>query len=432
VRNIVRELPSLGGDQELLPVALLEGKLRCVEHLLPDDDASRRPLARWYARAEREYQSLWRFHASFDSANLNLRARILKKMTLSVCHLLYPLLMVCKRLRNAAGLDPVAHRSRPLELRGDDTLVLLDSSWLDSGFTSQIEAARVRGLRIVAVVYDLIPIRHPEFCDEFLIGSFGAWFQWSLANADAFVCISKTVRMEVEDEATKLLGLSKARRKGYEYFHLGSELDLKDGKRSIPEPLGNVFAGPAPVCLMVSTIEPRKNHNYLLDAFERVWEQNGLAKLCIIGKPGWKCDELLARIRNHRERGRRLFLLESVDDDGLEYAYANAAVLVFPSMAEGFGLPLVEAMQRGLPVIASDIPVFRETGGDFVAYCDVREPKSLARMVLELERTGKVPAARDPKDWRWITWRESAQQLVKAVEQALKDVKSKVEHEAAA
>jgi len=403
-----------------------------VEHLLPDDEASRRPLARWYARAEKGYQNLWKLYASFDSGNSSLRARILKKLTLALCHLLYPPLMVGKRLRNAAGLDPVAHRSRPLELRSEDTLVLLDSSWLDSSFTSQIEAARVTGMRIVAVVYDLIPIRHPEFCDEFLIGSCGAWFQWCLANADAFVCISNTVRMEVEGEATKILGPGEARRKGYSFFHLGSELDLKDGRSSMPESLESVFAGPDPVCLMVSTIEPRKNHGYLMDAFESVWEQNGLAKLCIIGKPGWKCDELLARIRNHPENGRRLFLLESVDDDGLEYAYANAAALVFPSMAEGFGLPLVEAMQRGLPVIASDIPVFRETGGDFVAYCDIGDPESLARMVLELERTGQVPAARDPKDWKWITWQESAQQLVKAVEQSLKDVKSQVEHEAAA
>ena len=246
------------------------------------------------------------------------------------------------------------------------------------------------------------------------------------------MCISDAVRQDVLDEVCLRLGRSDAERKGYGFFHLGSELDLKDGRSSMPESLESVFAGPDPVCLMVSTIEPRKNHGYLMDAFESVWEQNGLAKLCIIGKPGWKCDELLARIRNHPENGRRLFLLESVDDDGLEYAYANAAVLVFPSMAEGFGLPLVEAMQRGLPVIASDIPVFRETGGDFVAYCDIGDPESLARMVLELERTGQVPVALDPEDWKWISWRESAEQLVEAVQKSLRDVETRDEREAAA
>jgi glycosyltransferase involved in cell wall biosynthesis len=422
VRNVVRELPSLGADQECLPVAFLEGKPRKIEHLLPDDATSRRPLARWYAQAEKGYQSLWKFHASFDSGNPSLRVQIVKRMTLAVCHLFYPPLMLAKRLRNAAGLDPVEHRSSPLEMRSDDILVLLDSSWMESGFTAHLDAARVKGLKIVVVAYDLIPLRYPGFCDDFLIGSFGTWFQWALANADAFVCISDAVRADVEDEAARRLGPQAASCRGYGFFHLGSELDLKDGKSSTPQSLANVFAGPDPVCLMVSTIEPRKNHGYLLDAFEAVWEQNGQAKLCIIGKPGWKCDELLGRIRNHRESGRRLFLLESVDDDGLEYAYANASVLVFPSLAEGFGLPLVEAMQRGLPVIASDIPVFRETGGDFVAYCDIRDPASLARMILEWEKTGKVLAARDPKDWKWITWRESAQQLVEAVRASLGNV----------
>jgi glycosyltransferase involved in cell wall biosynthesis len=108
-----------------------------------------------------------------------------------------------------------------------------------------------------------------------------------------------------------------------------------------------------------------------------------------------------------------------VDDNALEYAYANASVLIFPSLAEGFGLPLVEAMQRGLPVIASDIPVFRETGGEFVVYCDIGDSESLARMIHGLEQTGEVPAARDPKDWKWITWRQSAQQLVEAVRTSL-------------
>lgn len=419
VRNVVRELPGLGGDTECLPVAFLEGRIRQVEHLLPDDKGSNRTLARCYAWAERRYETLWKLHASFDGRSPSLLTRVSKKAVLGVCHLLYPLLKVARWIRNAAGLNPVQHRCKTLQVCGEDVLVLLDSSWLEDGFTAQVEAAMVKGMKVVVVVYDLIPLRHSEFCEEYLIKSFGAWFDWALVHADAFVCISDAVRQEVEDEVVKRLGAGEARRRGFGFFHLGSELDLKGGGSPTPEPLEAVFAGNDPVCLTVGTIEPRKNHRYLLDAFESVWKRGGRAKLCLIGKPGWKCDEVLSRIRNHSERGRRLFLFDSVDDDGLEYAYTKASVLVFPSLAEGFGLPLVEAMQRGLPVIASNIPVFRETGGDFVAYCDIRDPASLAGMILEMEKAGSFVAPGTFEGWAWIDWRESAEQLVQAVRGSL-------------
>jgi glycosyltransferase involved in cell wall biosynthesis len=284
VRNIVRELPSLYNDQECLPVAFLEGKLRKVERLLPDDEVSNRPLARWYAKAERRYGDLWEFHSSFDKESRHLRVRVMKRMVLSLCHACYPALLICKKLRDAAGLDPVEHRTRPLAVRGDDVLVLLDSSWLQSGFTAQVEKVRSKGLKVVAVIYDLIPLRYPQFCDEFLIGSFGNWFRWALANADAFVCISDAVRADVEEESGKSIGPLEASKKGYGFFHLGSELDLKGLGSAVPQPMPDIFAGPDPVCLAVGTIEPRKNHAYLLDAFESAWNQNSRAKLCIIGR----------------------------------------------------------------------------------------------------------------------------------------------------
>jgi alpha-1,2-rhamnosyltransferase len=162
---------------------------------------------------------------------------------------------------------------------------------------------------------------------------------------------------------------------------------------------------------MVSTIEPRKNHGYLLDAFERAWAAGSTARLCIAGRIGWKCDALLERIRNHPELNRRLFMFNDLSDTSLEYAYAQASALVFPSFVEGFGLPLVEAMQRGLPAMGSDIAVFREIGGEFMAYFDLLDPQSLADLIETYQRSGQFPAARDVADWRWIGWREASEQL---------------------
>ncbi|MEM8119924.1 glycosyltransferase, partial [Morganella morganii] len=113
---------------------------------------------------------------------------------------------------------------------------------------------------------------------------------------------------------------------------------------SVEPDLLRMFKAKAPVFLMVSTIEPRKNHGYLLDAFERAWAQGSQARLCIAGRIGWKCEALVERVRQHPELNKRLFMFNDLSDKSLEYAYSHAASLVFPSYVEGFGLPLVEAM----------------------------------------------------------------------------------------
>ena len=111
-------------------------------------------------------------------------------------------------------------------------------------------------------------------------------------------------------------------------------------------------------------------------------------------------------------KDQRLFMFNEVNDKSLEFAYSNARALVFPSYAEGFGLPLVEAMQRGLPAMASDIPVFREIGGEFMAYFDVADPQSLVELILAFEASGRFPALRPLADWQWIDWHEAARQLI--------------------
>jgi alpha-1,2-rhamnosyltransferase len=104
-------------------------------------------------------------------------------------------------------------------------------------------------------------------------------------------------------------------------------------------------------------------------------------------------------------------MFNDLSDTSLEHAYSHASALVFASYVEGFGLPLVEAMQRGLPAMGSDIPVFREIGGEFMAYFDLAEPQSLADLVARFESSGQFPAARNVADWHWIGWREASAQL---------------------
>lgn len=413
VRNIVRHLSSTAETVECIPVIFARGRLYRVTKLTPDP-ADEAFLARAYELLERLNGAFWRAHGRYENHWPMTRVHNLRRAFYVVSRVLnLPIALGLRSLR-LLGFDPLLLRAEPFEAHAGDQLVLLDSSWHEAHF-GQIEQLKRQGVGIVAVLYDLIPLTRPEFFDTRLSAVFSAWFDWVIHTADGYMAISRSVRDQLKHELATRLGTVAAEKPWYGYFHLGSELDLIRGDLAPPAELTRLFDAEQPVYLAVSTVEPRKNHTYLLDAFELLWAQQSPVRLCIIGRIGWKCDALIKRIEGHPEFGRRLFMFNQLDDGGLEYAYARAKALVFSSHDEGFGLPLVEAMQRGLPAMGSDIPVFHEVGGEYMAYFDLQAPQTLADLVTRFEQSGEFPAAGQLTDWQWIGWGGACRQLVDGI-----------------
>jgi len=133
------------------------------------------------------------------------------------------------------------------------------------------------------------------------------------------------------------------------------------------------------------------------------------------------------RLRGHPELGRRLLWLEGISDEFLQRVYQASTVLLAASEAEGFGLPLVEAARHGLPIIARDIPVFREIAGEHAFYFKGLAPEDLASAIerwLALYREGKHPRT---EGMTWLTWEQSAERLKEII---LEDVGSRPNHRA--
>lgn len=410
VRNVIRELPEADETVECIPVAMLDGTLYQVHSLAPLDPRPHSPLVRLRILVERAANYFWLGQRTLEKRRPFRSSPWARRLLYVACRLFaFAFLSIPLRLldRILGKQQPAPVRATPLEHRAGDQLVLLDSSW-HADFFPLAERLKSEGVGIVSVIYDLIPLTHPQFCDAGLVKVFNHWFDWIAATADGYVAISETIRDEVRAEMLRRIGPEKVAQRWFDYFHLGSELDLVEDGASVEPDLLRMFKAKAPVFLMVSTIEPRKNHGYLLDAFERAWAQGSQVRLCIAGRIGWKCEALVERVRQHPELNKRLFMFNDLSDKSLEYAYSHAASLVFPSYVEGFGLPLVEAMQRGLPAMGSDIPVFREIGGEFMAYFDLADPQTLANLVTRFEATGEFPAERPVGEWRWIGWHESA------------------------
>ncbi|WP_454564052.1 glycosyltransferase family 4 protein [Pseudomonas sp. AIG] len=408
VRNVIKQLPASAKGIECLPVVVLNGELYRVLQLASLDTPFFNRLETFGGRLERLAHRFWQWHQRRD-------AQLASKLARRILYVGYRLTIFGAfglpiRLIRRINRTQLLKRCSPLQHRPGDQLVLLDSSW-HSDFFAHVERLKRDGVGMIAVIYDLIPLTHPQFYDTRLVEVFSEWFDWITRTADGYMAISATVRDQVREELQRRIGAEQTDQRWFDFFHLGSELDLHNAEATIEPRLKQLFTTTDPVYLMVSTIEPRKNHAYLLDAFERAWATGSTARLCFAGRVGWKCDALLARVHNHPELNQRLFMFNDLSDTSLEHAYAHASALVFPSFVEGFGLPLVEAMQRGLPAMGSDIAVFREIGGEFMAYFDLQDPQSLADLINGFQRSGQFPAARDVADWQWIGWREASLQL---------------------
>lgn len=306
-------------------------------------------------------------------------------------------------------LKPGRRRNEVRFTKGD-VLVLLDSSWhLD--IWPAVEEARKHGAQVVLVAYDLIPVTHPRFCDDHLVAAFNAFMQRAVDSVDGIIAISRAVRDQMQAYCLEKAPQS-SRRLRFEYFHLGADLVPHASQAHgevVRSKVREVFSDPAQaVYLIVCTLEPRKNHAYALDAFDRIWQRGGRAKLCLVGKVGWKVEALVARITSHPLFNERLFLWSDIGDWELDYCYKHAKALIFPSLAEGFGLPIIESLQRGLPVIVSDIPVHREIGGEHAMYVDISDPDALFNLIERLEADGIPPQCKPDANYKWLTWQESA------------------------
>ena len=160
---------------------------------------------------------------------------------------------------------------------------------------------------------------------------------------------------------------------------------------------------------MVGTLEPRKGHSLVLDRFEELWDAGSPARLIIAGRAPW--PPLLARIRAHEELGDRLLYRDDVADRELAALYRGAVATISASAGEGFGLPVVESLSLGTPVIASDIPAHREVGG---AHCRFFPPGDAPGLSAAL-REALAGALPRPAGFRWPDWEESGRELSAAL-----------------
>jgi glycosyltransferase involved in cell wall biosynthesis len=270
---------------------------------------------------------------------------------------------------------------------------------------------RRHGVRVVFLVHDLLCIQMPQLFPPGSMEGFARWLE-VVAESDGAVCVSKTVADELAGWC-KENGPARQRPLEINWSHNGGDIENSAPTKGLPVEAQTVLnrLGRRSSFLMVGTLEPRKAHAQVLDAFDQLWQSGLDVNLVMVGKQGWMVESLVERVGAHPELNKRLFWLKAISDEYLERVYGAATCLIAASEGEGFGLPLIESARHKLPIIARDIPVFREVAGEHAFYFAGRERDALSVAIKEwlaLYHKSKHPKS---EAMPWMTWTQSVERL---------------------
>jgi glycosyltransferase involved in cell wall biosynthesis len=228
------------------------------------------------------------------------------------------------------------------------------------------------GVRPVYFIHDLIPITHPQFCRDGEKQRHVSRMTNALRAAHAIIGNSQdTLDILSEFAAVSALPMPVSI-----FAHLGTA--KAPAHTPAPSPMAK------PYFVILSTIEGRKNHALLLDIWASMIASGAenIPQLVIIGQRGWQCEDVTIRLDNDAALKPYITELSQCDDATLAQYLRGAKALLFPSFAEGYGMPLMEALLIGTPVIASDILVFHEIAGDVPDFLKPSDQNGWLNMIL--------------------------------------------------
>ena len=254
-------------------------------------------------------------------------------------------------------------------------------------------------VRPIYVVHDLIPITHPEYCRDGESEKHRERMRTVLDTAAGVIGNSEATLDDLRD-------LARAESRSFP-----PAMAALLGSDALPSPSPAQALPQRATFVILGTIEARKNHLMLLQVWRRIVRRLGkdAPRLLVIGQRGWECEQVLDLLERSELLHDSVTEIGRCDDTSLANHLSQASALLFPSLAEGYGLPLVEALRAGVPVIASDQPVFREIAGDIPEYLDPLDAPAWERTILSYAEEGSGPREQQLerlKGFRPPTWND--------------------------
>ncbi|MDE2576650.1 MAG: glycosyltransferase family 4 protein [Rhodospirillales bacterium] len=306
-------------------------------------------------------------------------------------------------------LDP-RRRAAPCFAPGH-VLLVLGAPWVRGDYFAAVAAARrEHGVRYVQLFYDLIPTLLPETCDSGLVHGFNRALAGMLRHADHVLAISRHSLADLR----RLAAACEVAMPPASLVPLGAAPEYGPARKARPADAAFLARhGLEEYVLCVGTLEPRKNHLYLYRIWKRLAAELGAAtpRLVFAGRLGWHIEELQRTLRASGNLDGRILHLPEPSDGELATLYRGCLFTVFPSLYEGWGLPVAESLRYGKPVVTSSVSAMPEAGGDLALYVDPLNVESGYACIHALltdraalrARAGMVRAGYRPTGWPMAT-----------------------------
>lgn len=287
-----------------------------------------------------------------------------------------------------------------------------------------LENLQEQGARIFILVHDILPITHAKFYNTPWREHFADNLLAATRKADGMFAVSRCTAEGVKafalDNGVRLEQVD-VLHNGYDHLVPDQELRaLIDEGRYRPsfarKKVYDFFLTNEPY-LMVGTIEPKKGHVPTIESFEALWRAGLDRKLALVGRRGWMEEKVVEAIEGSQFFGEKLFWFDNMDDTDLYCAYRHSRALVFSSYAEGFGIPIIEALMAKLPVICYDTAIAREVAGSHgLFYSDFAGLKEHLVVLEDDDARDRLRAALG--DFAWPSWVEISARLFRHLQAA--------------
>ncbi len=262
----------------------------------------------------------------------------------------------------------------------EDWLMSFGASWHRSDYGELLRRLRAYcPLQISLLVYDLIPLRRPEWCHHTLVAEFDLWLREVLPQADSLFAISRATAADLQ-KFLREAGIVSQRPVGLLAVGSGFASNTLHDEATTA---GSVV--PEPYVLFVSTIEARKNHLLLVQVWRWLLEQrpaDQVPRLVFAGRIGWLVEDLMEQLANASYLTGKVVIVEDPSDKILGELYAGCQFTVFPSLFEGWGLPVTESLAHGKPCLVSNVTSLPEAGGKLARYFDPNNFSGTCAIIL--------------------------------------------------
>jgi glycosyltransferase involved in cell wall biosynthesis len=241
--------------------------------------------------------------------------------------------------------------------------------------------------KVIITVYDVVNKRFPETMKESNRILLDRKLEESIRRADKIITISESTKADIK----KYYGVEEAK---IEVVYTGVDIDFfskgKEAPVNIKNEVREKYKLPQKYFLYLGTIEPRKNIITIIKAYEALDERvRKEYKLVLAGGIGWKAEKIIEHISKSSCRDD-IIMTGYVDEYDKPYIYSMASVFVFPSLYEGFGMPIVEAMASGTPVVTANNSSLLEAGGKGALYSDAMDYESIGGNIISIIENKKL------------------------------------------